>query len=160
MHTSVSSPRRDTDHLKTYRENYTWLCISQWERLCPRPQSHRQTLRRWPARDQECFHPSALHRGCRHKGRNCVSCRRTQPSLGRERRVTYGCHVPRYYWMCEFCSAGSPHVRLPRPARPRSAEKDIAIQSRCIYTAYRPMLAWMASRMGDGIFKKKWKLKV
>lgn len=61
-------------HPRTYRENCTWLCIFQWEPLFPHPQSHRQTLHRWPGRDRECFHPSALHRGCRHKQRNCVSC--------------------------------------------------------------------------------------
>lgn len=68
-------PTHETDHqLMTYLENYTWLCISQWEQLVPHPQSHRQTLRKWPGRHQECFHLSELHQGWRNKQTNCVSC--------------------------------------------------------------------------------------
>lgn len=73
--------------LMTYQENYTWLCISQWEPLVPHPQSRRQTLRRWPARHQECFHPSELRQGCRHKQKTvCFLCGAGTDNLRSARR--------------------------------------------------------------------------
>lgn len=147
-------------HPMTYRENYTWLCIFQWETLFPRPQSHRQTLRRWPGRDRECFHPSALHQGCRHKQKLCFLRRANiNRLLWADLRATCECHVPRYYWMCEFCSVASPHVRLPQPARPAAAEKDITMHSRLICPIYRFTLEQVASRVGVIIFEYKWKVK-
>lgn len=71
--------------LMTYQENYTWLCISQWEPLVPHPQSRRQTLRRWPARHQECFHPSELRQGCTQTEETVLPVRswHRQPPLSR-----------------------------------------------------------------------------
>lgn len=70
-------------------------------------------------------------------------------------RATCECHVPRYYWKCEFCSVASPHVRLPQPARPAAAEKDITMHSRLICPIYRLILEQVASRLSSSI-NEKW----
>lgn len=115
----------------TYRGSCTWLYISQWEQLVPRPQSHHQTRRRWPARRRACFHPSALHQGCRvrvreKKKRRCFLCSErttiTVPETAPSVRVsvTFARHERHCCWTCVFCSAVCPLDPQPQQARSAS----------------------------------------
>lgn len=136
--------------LMTYQGNYTWLCISQWEPRVPHPQSRRQTLRRWPARHRECFHPSELRLGCRHKQKEvCFLCGawHRQPPLGRR-----GIPVD---VVRSVVIEGVDSVAQRLPASSCFGEPDLHPQkrtSRCIYTSHRSTPERMASQAGAIIF--------
>lgn len=109
----------------SYQGSCTWLCIFQSGQLVPLPQSHHQTLRRWPGRGQVCFHLIVLHQGCRKKKKKhwlpVPSRKHTAVAKSHivsvEASLTCGHHERHCYWMCEFCSAVCPPDLLPQPAK-------------------------------------------